>query len=51
MRTALIVLALCYVVDAMAFDGRYLETSASIIKMESFSISSGFQRWFKQTFF
>jgi hypothetical protein len=40
MRTLLVVLTLCYVVDALAFEGRYLSTTAELVRSESASISA-----------
>jgi hypothetical protein len=49
MRTTLIVLAICYVVDALAFDGRYLSLTAEIAKTEGRNISYGLERFVTDT--
>jgi hypothetical protein len=45
MRTLLVLLTLCYVVDAVAFDGRYLATAAEQLRSESASISAKSSRY------
>jgi hypothetical protein len=49
MRTLLIVLAACYVVDSLAFEGRYLDLTVEIAKTEGRAFSNSAQRFIKDT--
>ena len=45
MRTLLVVLTVCYVIDAMAFNGRYLASAADVLRSESVSMSAKSSRY------
>jgi|tagenome__1003787_1003787.scaffolds.fasta_scaffold19714717_1 hypothetical protein len=45
MRTILVILTICYAVDAMAYDGRYLRQGINATKMFALSINRDVARW------